>query len=325
MQNKSLVYFGSPDFSAGVLKRLYENSKSSGVNISLVITQPDKPAGRGLRLRETPVKALANKLNLEVFSFTKEKKGELIEKIRCIKPEYGVLYAFNEIIPEEILSLFPRGLWNLHPSILPLFRGPSPVAFPLILGLKETGVTIMKMEKGLDTGPVLAQNTRKIEPGHNHESLINLLSFDGYVLISNLLKQDKIVENNQDSTKATYTKKIKKDDGFVPIETMQRVIKGEKVTVSSFPLISDYVMRNKANTPGEYIDPEGFCSLARGLSPWPGIWTKVDFGGKTLRLKIFDVGYNPETKKIHIGSVQLEGRSPVSFPQWNNSYKIFSL
>lgn len=323
IMQKSLIFFGSPDFSASVLQKLHKNSVDLDIKISLIVTQPDRPAGRGLKLQMTLVKKLSLELGLPVFEYTKEKKSDLIEKIKMISPTHGVLYAFNEMITEDIISLFPYGIWNIHPSLLPAFRGSSPIAYPLILGYKGTGVTIIKIAKDLDAGDILASNSYEMTADDTAHTVLEKLSYRGYDLLSDLLKRDKMIAHPQDHALATYTKKLTKEDGYIPLEVLKTWYKGENVKISEIPVIHDYLSRYPKGTPPEYLSPKYLYHLWQGLHPWPGIWTKIPVNEKEMRLKILNVGYNKITQRPTIKSVQLEGKNPISLQQFNESYKIF--
>ncbi len=320
---KSLIFFGSPYFSADVLKRIYGDREKLHVDIDLVVTQPDRPAGRGLKLQMTPVKMLALELGLPVFEYTKEKKSDLIEKIKTISPTHGVLYAFNEMITEDIMSLFPQGIWNIHPSLLPAFRGPSPIAYPLFLGAKETGVTVMKIAKGLDTGDVLMSSKYEITSGDTAHTVLDKLSTIGFGLLSDLLSQNQVLGLPQKHDAATYTSKLTKDSGYVPLEILNTWYKGENVKTREIPVIHDYLSRYSTDTPREYLKSKFLYYLWRGLHPWPGIWTRVMINGKEMRLKILEVDFDEVTQKPIIKTVQLEGKKPTSFQQFDTAYKVF--
>ncbi|MEK7097093.1 MAG: methionyl-tRNA formyltransferase, partial [Patescibacteria group bacterium] len=146
MKKIKLAYFGSPDFAADFLEKILLD-KSLPVEVKLVVTQPDSPVGRKKILTPTPVKIIALKHNLKVLEI-----GNFLGKLDLV-----LVYAYGDLIPKELLTLPRNGFWNIHPSLLPKYRGTSPIATPLINGDKITGVTIIKMDEEIDHGPIIAQ------------------------------------------------------------------------------------------------------------------------------------------------------------------------
>lgn len=148
-----VVFMGTPALAAHSLKALVDH----GYQVTLVITQPDRPQGRGKKVGMSEVKSQALELGLEVFQPEGLKEPGVLERIKEAQPEVIVVAAYGKILPEEILNLAPLGCLNIHASLLPQYRGAAPIQWVLLDGQKETGISIMKMEKGLDTGPVLLQ------------------------------------------------------------------------------------------------------------------------------------------------------------------------
>ncbi|MFO0703396.1 MAG: methionyl-tRNA formyltransferase [Patescibacteria group bacterium] len=317
-----IIYFGSPDFSAQALFELHNYCKNHGLDISLVITQPDRKAGRGLIQRPTAVKEMARQLSIEVFEYHKESKNDLVSKIKEIAPKYGILYAFNELITQNILDLFPSGLWNLHPSLLPKYRGSSPVAYPILLGDSKTGVSIMKMDKGFDTGNVLLQQECVIQKHDIHIDLIRKLTTLGVDLLIKLLVEGVNNETPQDNKIATYTRKIGREDGYIELETLKSLLCGMSISKDNIQIIKDYYFINKY-TPPEYLHPVVLVQLYNAFYPWPGLWTKVNMGGMVVRLKLHNITYDEENQKPKVERVQVEGKKPVDFTIWNGHHKIF--
>ncbi len=156
----NIVFAGTPEFALPTLEKLYE----SGYNIPLVISQKDRPRGRGKKMQFTPVKKRALELGLEVYQPDSINSKEAIEKLRNIKPDCIVVIAYGQILKSEILNLPKYNCINVHASLLPKYRGAAPINWAIINGGEsETGITIMKMEKGLDTGPPIL-NRRSIPP-----------------------------------------------------------------------------------------------------------------------------------------------------------------
>jgi methionyl-tRNA formyltransferase len=300
----TIAYFGSPDFSARFLEKLLIDEETKKlVKVKLVVTQPDKPVGRKQILTPTPVKQIALKIDnsLEIACPAKlaEQSGKNC-KLKISQLDLALVYAYNQIIPKEYLELPKYGFWCIHPSILPKYRGPSPIATALINGDEETGVTIFKMDEKIDHGPIIAQERISIAPTDLRPDLEKKLTDLAFKMFKKLISTDlnKLQLISQDDQKATYTKKIKKEDGFIEISNLKTQI---------------------AN------DPKRLFNLFRGLYPWPGIWTllRQGFGGQASekRLKITDLSLI--NGKLIIKKVQLEGKKEVDFATFNRAYKVF--
>lgn len=203
----SIVYMGTPDYAAAILDELI----SHGVEVSLVVTQPDKKVGRKQILTAPPVKDVAHKHNIEVAQ--PYKLDEIYELIKSKNPSYIIVAAYGQILSQKVLDI--ALCLNLHASILPDFRGAAPVQASLIRGDQLTGITIMQMQKGLDTGEIFAFNLISTE-GKNAETLTNSLASTGAkLLISTLAKIEKIRPLEQTNADASYVKKITKQDALI--------------------------------------------------------------------------------------------------------------
>lgn len=294
-----IAYFGTPDFSAYFLEKLLKD-KDLPVEIKLVVTQPDKKVGKKQTLTPSAVKEIAKKNRIPV------KEKVVAQDLKDL--DLAALFAYGEIIPKEILDAPKHGFWNIHPSLLPKYRGAAPVAGALISGEKETGVTLMKMDEKVDHGPIIAQEKLAIEPKEKRLELTIRLIELGYQIFKRvisdvsekspyqvdlstvwLLRYDMLEE--QDHSKATYTAILTKKDGFIEVEKLKSKSEGQKI-----------------------------FNLFRGLYPWPGVWTKVVINGKEKRLKITDV--NLENGQLVIKKVQLEGKNEVTFEQFQDAYGL---
>jgi methionyl-tRNA formyltransferase len=177
-----IVFMGTPEFALPTLEALCENYPVVGV-----VTQPDRRAGRGRYLTAPPVKELALAEGIPVFQPESLRKMEAVEHIRAWRPEVLVVAAFGQILPTEVLELAPHGVLNIHPSLLPRWRGASPIQAALLAGDAVTGVTVMKLDEGLDTGPILAQREVKIKPQENTGELEARLAQLGSELLIEVL------------------------------------------------------------------------------------------------------------------------------------------
>ncbi|HEX7542531.1 MAG TPA: methionyl-tRNA formyltransferase [Patescibacteria group bacterium] len=308
MEKIKLAYFGSPDFAADFLKKILLD-KNLPVTVKLIVTQPDQLVGRKRILTPTPVKEVANNFQLPIFNFqsnlsfqnSKNEKSLKNEnfKMKIKELDLVLLYAYGAMIPQELLTLPKYGFWNIHPSLLPKYRGPSPIASPLINGDKITGVTIIKMDEKIDHGPIIAQESLTIDQDDKRSDLEKKLTDLAFQMFKDIIKkvygQDDILslqKTTQDHVLATYTKKLTKQDGFIEISKLK-----------------DQISKNS----------KGLFNLFRGLTPWPGIWTILPNG---KRLKIINLTMK-QSNNLTIKSVQLEGKNEVNFETFNSAYKIF--
>ena len=206
---------GTPEFAVPILKSIYQN----GYNISAVYTQPPRKSKRGQKINKSPIQSLAETLNIN-FRFPELLKNNDSEKnfIKNLKADLGIVVAYGKLIPSDFLSLTNKGFINIHASLLPKWRGASPIQRSIMNLEKKTGISIMKIEEKLDSGPICNSYELKINENENSESLSNRLS---------LLAAEKISENidlifnnktnfiNQDNKKATYANKITKLEGKI--------------------------------------------------------------------------------------------------------------
>lgn len=279
-----LGYCGSPDFSAQLLEKLLTDNKIKDlIKINFVLTQKDKPKGRKQKLTKTPVKEVAEKFNLPVIDDLEIlKKNPQLLKVN----DFILVFAYGKIIPKEFLFLPKYGFFNIHPSLLPSYRGVSPIAAAILADEKETGVTIFKMDEKLDHGPIIAQKKYKIKPSETRKDLEKNLSDLAFKMIKKMILTDtfdKIKPITQDESKASYTKRLTKKDGFIAFDQFIRSLSSSK-------------------------EMKKIYCLYRAFYPWPGIWTLLP---NNKRLKIVAMGL--ENNNPHIKKVQLEGKKEVDF------------
>ncbi|HEX2914032.1 MAG TPA: methionyl-tRNA formyltransferase [Chloroflexia bacterium] len=210
-----ILFMGTPQFGATVLKHL-----ASAFEVVGVVTQPDRPAGRKNTLTPPAVKVMAQELGLPVMQVEKLRTPEVQEELRRFAngADVFVVASFGMILPQVVLDMPPLKCINVHASLLPAYRGASPVAQAILDGLAETGVTIMQMEKGLDTGPMLAKVTVAITPDDTQPTLMDKLAEAGAALLVATLPKwasAEIIPEPQDSSQASHTGIIKKEDGLV--------------------------------------------------------------------------------------------------------------
>jgi methionyl-tRNA formyltransferase len=242
-----LVYMGTPQFAVGPLRALAE----AGHDIAGVVTRTDKPAGRGRTLAAPPVKIAAMELGITLMQPKRVRDPEFIGALRAMGPDAIIVAAYGQILPKEILVLPKFGCVNIHASLLPAYRGAAPVNWAIIRGEQRTGDTIMLMDEGMDTGPILMQESVTIGPEETAGALTERLSSLGAKLIKAampLLESGEITPIAQDGTKATMAPLLKKEDGLIEWG------------------LSALEIHNRV----------------RGLSPWPGAYCYLD--GKLVKI-----------------------------------------
>jgi methionyl-tRNA formyltransferase len=243
-----LVFCGTPQFAVPTLQALM----NAGQSVRLVVTQPDRPSGRGMEVAAPPVKQLAQRLGLAVTQPEKIKNNlEFRARLEEIRPEAIVVVGYGRIIPQWMIDLPPLGNINLHGSLLPKYRGAAPVQWAIAMGETVTGVTTMRIDAGLDTGDILLQREMPIAPEGTAETLAPRLAEMGAPLMVETLaglKAGTITPRKQDNAQATLAPILKKEDGLIDFRRRAREI----------------------------------CNRLRGFQPWPGAYTA--FRGKSLNV-----------------------------------------
>lgn len=209
-----IIFAGTPAFAAVALEALLQSSHE----VIAVYTQPDRPAGRGLKLTASPVKTLALNYNLPVHQPASLKGGDEQEKLKNLNADVMVVAAYGMLLPAAVLEIPPLGCINIHPSLLPRWRGAAPIQRTLHAGDKMTGVTIMQMDQGLDTGPILMQENYEIGPHETSQTLHDKMAEMGAVALIralDLLSENKIEPKVQDNSLATYAHKLSKEEALI--------------------------------------------------------------------------------------------------------------
>ena len=253
---KRVVFMGTPDFAVGTLKALID----SKYEVAAVFSQPDKPKGRGKALQMTPTKEVAVEAGIPVYQPAKIREAQWLSVLEELAPDVIVVVAFGQIIPESILKLPKYGCINVHASLLPKYRGAAPIQWAVIDGEKESGVTTMQMDAGLDTGDMLLKETVALEEKETGGSLFDKLSEVGAQL---LIKTLEALENG------TVTAQKQPAESPTPYAAMLTKKQGE-------------IDWNQ--------DAKKIECLIRGLNPWPSAYTH--YRGKNL--KIWDAQVEPE-------------------------------
>lgn len=207
---KRLVFMGTPEFAVPVLEALVGQYQ-----IVAVVTQPDRAAGRGRRIKYSPIKKTALAHDLPLLQPPSLRQPEATAELRELAPDVIVVAAFGQILPPEVLAIPPHGCLNVHASLLPCYRGAAPIAAAILAGEEQTGVTIMLMDEGMDTGPILAQARCKIEPQDTTGSLsVKLAQLGADLLVETLSRwlDGQIIPQPQEDNLTTYCKRIAKQD-----------------------------------------------------------------------------------------------------------------
>jgi len=247
----NIVFMGTPEFSLPTLQKLIQSEHA----VIAVVTQPDRPKGRGQDLTASPIKILAQQSGIDVLQPEKAGTLEFIETLSDLKPDLIVVVAYGQILKQAILDLPKTFCMNLHSSLLPKYRGAAPINWAIIEGEQESGVTTMKMDRGMDTGDILLTVKTPITDQDNAQTLHDRLAKLGADLVMQTIGQ---MENQtltpiaQDNDKATKAPKLKKQDGLIHWEK----------------------------------DADRLRNLVLGLTPWPGAFTF--FQSKRLRLCVVE-------------------------------------
>lgn len=206
-----IVFMGTPEFAVPTLRALIETQEVAGV-----VTQPDRPAGRGRKVRPSPVKVVAQEAGLPLYQPHSLREPASADPIRRWQPQAIVVAAFGQILRPHLLTLPPRGCLNVHASLLPRWRGASPIHHAILAGDDETGVSLMQMDEGLDTGPVFVREAIAIDERETAETLHDRLAQLGARMVREYV--DDILSGHiepvpQDDDRATYAPMIEKEDG----------------------------------------------------------------------------------------------------------------
>lgn len=282
-----IVFFGTPEYVLPILKSLHKAFVTGPGKspISAVVTQSPKPVGRKQILTYSPIDKWAHEHHIPIYYSA----DDLVKNPTDTK--LGVLASYGEIIKKEVINLFPQGILVIHPSLLPKYRGASPVSSTLINGDEEAGCSIIKMDEKMDHGPIVTQFKEEIIPDDNMQTLRDRIFAKSAEVLTEMLPsyiQGKITLKKQDDEKATFTKLLTKENGFINMS--------EK-------------------------SPFEIDRFVRGMSPWPGAWTFVKTTSNDevkKRLKL--IKSHLEEGELVLDEVQLEGKGPVTWKQFKEGY-----
>lgn len=300
-----IVYMGTPDFAVGPLEALL----AAGHSVTAVVTQPDKPKGRGGRVQMSPVKECALAHGIPVMQPVKIRKAEAVAELKETEADIYIVAAFGQILSQEILDIPRFGCLNIHASLLPDYRGSAPIQWVILNGEKETGVTIMQMDAGIDTGDMLLKAVVPIEEKETDETLFDKLSAAGSALIVEALKKleaGELIPEKQGDTDSFYARQLEKGMGLI-----------------------------------DWKEPSAMIERrVRGLYSWPGAYTF--YKGKMLKIRMAEavaepadaepgtvsavtkdvVWVNTGEGKLLLQEVQLEGKKRMAVKDFLLGCKI---
>ncbi len=288
----NLVYFGSPEFSAEILESII---KSDLVNVVGVVTKPDMPTGRKLTLTPSPVASLAGTYDLPVYKPGKLDEANLAH-LRLLKPDIFLVVSYGKIIPQNYIDIPKIGIYNIHFSLLPKYRGALCISEAIKNQDSETGVTLMEMDALMDHGPIIAQSKLPIDITDNTATLTTKLTQAAIALLADKLPEicaqnyTKIVQSEKDVVFTPSYKTQTRENAFIPYEKIRIAQSG--------------------------IDASTLHALIRSLNPDPGAWTKI----KDTDIKLIDTSLVDD--KLSLNTVQLSGKSPISWKQFLQGHQL---
>ncbi len=279
LKDKKILFFGTPVFAVPALEALIK----AGAQVVGVVTQPDRPTGRQQVLTSSPIKMAAQKLGLPIYQPDKL-TAEVCEQLLALQAQVGVVVAYGGLIPKNLLNNLAHGVLNIHPSLLPKYRGPAPIQTAILNGDAQTGVTIIVLDEQIDHGPIVGQRPIEIIADDDSQSLSYNLACEGADLLINILPDylsGQLLPQAQTESFATFTKKITTDDGQIDWQ----------------------------RSPFE-ID----CQV-RAFNPEPGAWTSID----GQRVKILKTSLL--NNELVIEKVQPAGKSPMFYTDYLRGHR----
>jgi len=323
----NIIFFGSTSDSVLVLEKLFTCHLSRVTcHLSAIVTQPPTPIGRKKIITPTPVDSWAKEHTIPITSFESDPKKpwlfqneeDVVNTLSTFKPDLLISACYGVKIPQQIIGKAKFKGLNIHPSLLPRWRGADPVPWTILSGDQQTGVTVVTMTEQFDRGKIISQQKSPITDKDLPDFLRKtLFTYGADLLISSLPDYLSGINKgtNQKSEHATYARRLTRSDGFIPWDHLQTAMEGGDVPREK---------RNGILTSVLCPLPSAITRAIRALSPWPGVWTllRQGFGGQAplenKRLKI--LGAHMENEKLILDTVQLEGKKPVSWKQFEKAY-----
>ena len=300
----NVVFMGTPDFAVGSLKALLEAGQ---YHIQAVVTQPDRPKGRGQKMVETPVKTFALQHGLPVFQPLKVKEAEFVQQLKAWQPDFIVVAAFGQFLTQEILDIPTYGCINVHASLLPKYRGAAPIQYAIIKGEKESGVTIMRMEKGMDTGAMYSRVVVPIDAEMNFARLHDELMEKGAKLLTDTLPriaeglQPEIQKESEATFATLLTKEMAKIDWNRPAQEVHDRVRGFDPVPGAFTYLPDGKLLKIWETRVTGTRTEALPGTVVSV-------TKKDFSVACRDEELRILTVQPESKKRMPAAVFLNGR-----------------
>lgn len=318
-----IVFFGTPEYVLPILTSLHKRFVTGPGKspIVAVVTQSPKPTGRKQILTYSHIDKWAHEKKIPIYY----KATDLIRD--KIEADLGVLAAYGEIIPPSVLEMFPKGILNIHPSLLPKLRGASPVQATLVLSEKETGVSIIKLDEKLDHGPIVTQFKEDVLPEDTGDALRERLFQRSAKVLLEMIEpfvKGKIKLKTQDHDNASFTTQIKKEHGFIPPELIAKAM-GVESSMQNVESMEIKFIKNCILPATCYI----LHNFIRAMTSWPGAWSEVKLMGtaeSSKKLKILRAHLEEKivdkkiAKVLVLDEVQLEGKDPVTWGQFKQGY-----
>jgi len=299
-----ILFMGTAEFANPSLETLFKG----GHTIIGVVTQPDRPRGRGRQFEAPSVKMVAERHQLPVIQPERVRDTDFIQTFRTLAPDMVVLVAFGQILPKEVIQFPPMGCINVHPSLLPKYRGAAPIHWALIRGEKETGITTILMDEGVDTGDILLQRKTDIEPDDNFDGLHERLALMGAeVLLETIagLMEGTLQRKPQDPAQATYAPRLKKEDGLIRWDGDAREIRNFISGLSSQPGAYTYLR-------GKMMKIYSAAAVEGPVAETPGTIVKTTAG---LRIAAKG-GY------VEIRELQMESKRRMTAAEFLRGHRI---
>jgi methionyl-tRNA formyltransferase len=306
-----IIFMGTAELSCASLRALAERSE---FQIMAVVTQPDRPKGRDLKLQPSPVKSEAVRAGLTVLQPERARAPEFIEQVRGLAPDLIVVVAYGQILPQTLLDVPRFGCLNVHTSLLPKYRGAAPIQCAILNGESETGVTIMKMNAGLDTGDIVAQESTEIRAEDDAVTLHERLARMGANLVVRTIPNyttGKLIPKPQPAAEASYASKIKKEDGAIdwrqPATVIWNRVRGlvpwpvafthfAGDTKSGLVRIWQAEVSDLKGTPGEILEAKGKLVVGCGTHSLRILQLQLE-GGRRMSAEQFLAGHKMEPGK----------------------------
>jgi methionyl-tRNA formyltransferase len=331
MEPVNVLFFGSTTDSLLIVKAL--NQLNTNINILAVITQPPRPIGRKHIITPTPVELWAREYSIPVHHFETQKEkpthyvneNEVISTLSPYKADLIISASYGQLIPWTTIQSAKFGGINVHPSLLPRWRGADPIPWTIISGDQETGVSIVSLSEQFDEGKLLNQKSIPLTQAHQRESLREELFTIGASLIKETLPlylNGTLTIKEQEHKIATYARRLTKTDGFLPWELCKQIIQNDSLSplqLQTLPFLQHILKQmNNSDILTRYTNPHVFMNhFFRALTPWPGIWTIASIQKKQVRMNIRSINTSHENC---IETIQLEGKNPTKFTDIQHSF-----